>query len=162
MRCPPPPRSPYVETKYVPDCLWNWPTVAISNYQSSYGQPYFRSRAFRNLLQLISRISAPPVISRPFEGLVRPSFDITNARIVLLSALPSLPPPLFFARGAKFGEQTARFRNLPLEKLLSIYIRMQLLSLENLLGSGIRNSFLIVTRFSLQTLELITIEFHSR
>lgn len=129
--------------------------MAISNYQSSYGQPYFRSRAFRNLLQLISRISALPVISRPFE-------DITNARIVFLSTLPSLPPPLFFARGAKFGEQTARFRNLPLEKLLSIYIRMQLLSLENLLGSGIRNSFLIVTRFSLQTLELITIEFHSR
>lgn len=117
-----------------------WPLVITSHHS---GNDIFE-RAFRNLLQLISRIS--PLISRPFEvSDPLPCIDITT-RIVLLS-VPSLPP-LLCTVGAKFGEQTRGFETWLGETIIDTFecnsSRLEFARLE----FGIP-PFPVVTRFSL-------------
>lgn len=89
-----------------------WPLVITSHHS---GNDIFE-RAFRNLLQLISRIW--PLISPPFEvSDPLPCIDITT-RIVLLSFPLCL---LFFARLGQSSGNKRAVSKLGSEKLLSIH-----------------------------------------
>lgn len=108
-----------------------WPLVITSHHS---GNDIFE-RAFRNLLQLISRIS--PLISPPFEvSDPLPRIDITTREnrppFRSLSASSSLHG------WGKVRGTNARFRNLARRNYYR-YIRMQLLS-ARICSAGIRNS----------------------
>lgn len=93
-----------------------WPLVITSHHSGNH----IFERPFRNLLQLISRISAPPVISRPFEV----SDPLSCIDIGGYSARESSSFPLallFFARGAKFGEQTRAVSKLGGETIIDTF-----------------------------------------